>query len=87
MKLQAYSIHDQKSGKFHLPIYKHTHGEAEREFKSIVNDDKSTLNKYPTDFDLYHIGEYDDNSGKFAPLDTPYHLVKAIQLVENQRPN
>lgn len=38
------------------------------------------VGKYPDDYDLYYIGKYDDSSGKIEPLDTPQHVVKAIQL-------
>lgn len=82
MVLKAYSIRDEKSEIFHLPFFKHTHGEAEREFKTLTNDNKSTISKFPEDYDLFHIGTYDDNTGKFEPLVTPTHMVKAIQLKE-----
>lgn len=78
MQLKIFSIRDSKSEVFNTPFYKKTHGEAERDFRSVVNDEKSTLNKYPEDFDLYYIGEYDDNKGLITPLDTPQHVVKAV---------
>jgi hypothetical protein len=81
MQLKVYSLRDSKSEIFNAPFYKHTHGEAERDFKSLVNDEKSMVNKYPEDYDLYHLGEYDDNTGKITPLDTPQHLCKAVQLI------
>ncbi|AXH74004.1 MAG: nonstructural protein [Microviridae sp.] len=82
---KMFSIYDQKSGTFHVPFFKPTHGEAERDFRSAVNDPKSTLNQYPDDFDLYYLGEYDSNVGKFAPLDSPNHCLKAVQCV-NPKP-
>lgn len=78
MILKAFSIRDAKAQIFHPPWYKTTHGEAERDFRTTVNDSKTTLNQYPEDFDLYYIGEYDDNSGKFQSLDTPQHVLKAV---------
>lgn len=80
MVLKAYSIRDSKSEIFNLPFFKNTHGEAERDFQQLVNDEKSTVNKYPEDFDLYFLGVYDDNTGVFSSLDTPQHLIKAVQL-------
>lgn len=80
---KAYSIRDSKGEIFHLPIFKNTHGEAERDFKTMVNQPKSNLNDYPEDFDLYHIGEYDDNSGIFTSLPTPQHVIKAVQLKDS----
>lgn len=82
MELKAFSIRDAKAEIFNPPFYKKTHGEAERDFKTLVNDPKSQVHMYAEDYDLYFIGVYDDNSGKFLPLDTPQHLVKAVQLKE-----
>lgn len=82
MMLKIYSIRDAKAEVFNTPFFQKTHGEAERNFRTICNDDKSTVNKYPDDYDLYYLGDYDDNSGKLSPLDTPQHIIKAIQCVE-----
>jgi len=78
--MQIYSIRDQKGECFSSPFYKHTHGEAERDFHTLVKDPASTLNKYPTDFDLYHLGTIDLNTGKITTPDTPFHVVKAVQF-------
>lgn len=80
MELKAFSIRDQKGEVYHTPFFKKTHGEAERDFKQLVSDPQSTLAKFPEDFDLYYVGTYDDQRGTFQPLDTPQHLVKAIDL-------
>lgn len=84
MELKAFSIRDAKAEIFNPPFYKKTHGEAERDFKTLVNDPKSQVYLYAEDYDLYFIGVYDDNTGKFMSLDTPQHLVKAVQLKEQQ---
>lgn len=80
MKLKMYSIRDQKSEIFNVPFYKQTHGEAERDFRTLVNDQKSQVNIYPEDFDLYYIGTYDDNSGIVEPLKTPEFIIKAVNV-------
>lgn len=87
MLLKIYSIRDAKAENFNPPFYAQTHGIAERNFRQLVNDEKSQVNKYPTDFDLYYIGEFDDNSGKIQSLDTPQHQIKAVQLVEQPSVN
>ena len=82
MVLKVYSIYDQKTGVYDRPFLQHTHGEAERNFKQLVNDEKSQVNKFPEDYDLYYLGEYDNNTGKYQTLDSPQHLIKAVQLKE-----
>lgn len=85
METRIYSIRDQKSEIFNLPFHKKTHGEAERDFRSLVNDKNSMVHKYPEDFDLYYIGDYDDNTGRITPLDTPQHVIKAVQCVISEQ--
>lgn len=83
MVLKAFAVHDQKSKAFNTPFFKHTHGEAERDFKSAVNDNSqqnNNLHKYPEDFDLYHVGEYDDQTGLFTPVKTPQIVIKAVAV-------
>lgn len=82
MILKAFSIRDSKSESFNLPFFKHTNGEAERDFQSAINrtDDNNNLGKYPEDFDLFVIGEMDLNTGLFSSLPTPHHVAKAINL-------
>lgn len=81
-----YAIRDAKSEAFLNPFFKITHGEAERDFHQAVNDPQTSLNKYPEDFDLYYLGQYDDRSGKLTSLDTPQHIVKAVQLRQQNGP-
>lgn len=80
MKLQVYSVRDAKGEVFNTPFFQKTHGEAERSFRQLVTDEKSMVNKYPEDFDLYHLGTYDDQLGTIQSLDTPLHMLKAINV-------
>lgn len=81
MKLKIYSIRDSKAEIFNTPFYQKTHGEAERNFRSLVNDDKSQVHKYPEDYALWYLGEYDDNTGAFQTLDQPQHILNAVQVL------
>lgn len=77
---KMFSIRDSKGEFYQTPFYMHTHGEAERAFTQLAKDPKSTVSQFPEDFDLYYLGEYDEKTGKFAPVDTPQHMVKAAHL-------
>lgn len=80
MTLKIFSIRDSKGEAFGQPFFQKTHGEAERNFKTLVSDEKSMISKFPEDFDLYYIGEYDDQKGLIKSLDTPQHITKAVAL-------
>lgn len=80
MLLKVFSIRDQKAGVFNTPFFQKSVGEAERNFRELIKDDKSLVSKYPEDFDLYEIGDYDDEKGLVISLDTPHHIAKAVNL-------
>lgn len=80
MLQKMYAVHDSKAETFNQPFYCKTHGEAERNFAQLKADEKSFVSKYPEDYDLYYVGDYDTNTGKIKALDTPQHIVKAATL-------
>jgi len=80
MEKKIFSIRDSKTETFGQPFYQHTHAEAERNFSKLVKDDKSTINSFPEDFDLYYLGTYNDQTGLIMSLDTPQHCIKAVNL-------
>lgn len=77
---KMFSIRDSKGEVYHPPMYANTHGEAERNFKMQVNNEKTMMFQFPEDFDLYYVGDYDTKSGKITPKDTPQHLIKAVAV-------
>lgn len=84
METKLFSVRDSKAEIFHPPFHKKTHAEALRDFQSIVNtkDENNNINKYPEDYDLYYVGNYDDQTGKIDSLATPQHVEKAISLIK-----
>ncbi len=85
MILKIFSIRDAKAEVYNTPFYQKTHGEAERNFRTLVTDEKSTISQYPDDFDLYYLGEYNDNSGLTESLQTPQHMLKASAVKQPQQ--
>lgn len=84
MILKAYAVRDTKSEIYNAPFFQKTHGEAERSFKQLANDTQSMVGRYPEDFDLYYVGEYDDQTGKFKANAAPEHIIKAVELRDRQ---
>lgn len=80
MQLKVYSIRDSKGQMYNTPFYFHQHGQAERFVKQNLENPESMLSRYPEDFDLYYLGDFDDATGKIEALDTPQHLYKAVDL-------
>jgi hypothetical protein len=82
MKTKVFSIRDSKGNLFNTPFCKMNERDATFEFKRLVNDKQSLPGQYPKDFDLYLLGEYDDQTGRFTSLDQPQHLAEGITQVE-----
>lgn len=81
MQLKMYSVRDAKAEVYNSPFYKRSHGEAERDFLNAIRDDKNPNSKFPEDFDLFYVGEYNDQTGLVTPLNTPQHVAKAVDLI------
>lgn len=77
--MKIFTIRDAK-GSFHEPFYAESHGLAERTFKNWRDQENSQIGKYPEDFDLYYVGNYDKQTGTILALETPDHIIKAINL-------
>ncbi len=58
----------------HAPVMTvNTRGEAIRSFRDAIQDPQTPINKHPTDFELYQIGEYNDVTGEL--IITPRALI------------
>lgn len=82
MLKKIYSVKDQKGEVYNQPFFQLTHGEAERSFRSLVNDPKSSVRDYPEDYDLYYLGDFDSTTGLLMPIDTPHHILKAVSCIK-----
>lgn len=80
--MKIYAILDKKGGIFNQPFYQHTHGTAERAFQELAKDPQSFVSKYPSDYDLYHLGSYDDVTGMIKTEQKPVHIINAAQLTQ-----
>lgn len=73
MKLEILSIRDRAVDAFGRPMFFPTIGAAVRAFDDEINRD-SKDNPYfahPEDYDLYHLGHFDDSTGRFTMLEAP----------------
>lgn len=65
MKYQVYSLRDVAAEVFGRPIFARARGEVLRDLTQEVNRvaDGNQLNLHPGDFDLFHLGLFDDHDG------------------------
>ena len=73
MKLVLCSVKDRAADAYGRPMFVPSVGVAIRSFSDEVNrsDSDNQLFNHPDDFDLYGLGEFDDNTGLFALHEQP----------------
>ena len=86
MIMKVYTVLDVKVEAYLQPFFARSQGEAVRMFADSVNTPSTHLARYPEDFILFEIGEYDDQSAGITGYDAPVHVVKAIDVLISDRP-
>lgn len=84
MKLNIFSVYDEKAQAYNTPFFQAHIGQAIRSFSDLVSDTKTTLNKHPEDYSLYHIGDYDDTNGKIVSFTEPKFLSRATEYAQSK---
>lgn len=69
MILKVFSIYDVKAEAYSPPFVEKTIGLAIRTFQALANDMNTNVGKYPGDFTLFSVGEFDDSNGSLIAYD------------------
>ena len=80
MKLQMFAIYDSAAHAYMQPIFSHNEELAVRSWSDAVNQPDTMFFKFPDDYTLHHLGEWDDGTGEFHPLAVPKRIVSALEL-------
>lgn len=86
-KLLVYSVYDSKVQLFAQPFFMRTKGEALRGWIDVANDPKTNICKYPEDYSLFELGEYEEESGSFKNHQAPVNMGMAAQYKKEQGAN
>lgn len=78
---KIFTVHDSKAQAYLPPFYMRTKGEAIRAFETTVKDTNSQFNKYPHDYTLVELGEFDDNTGSIISLPAPLIISNASEFL------
>ena len=85
MKSKLYCIRDQKIGAFAQPFPGETEGAVLRGLKAAIDGGQGDIAKYPTDFDLYELGEFDPETGVITSNAIPRHVTNGGVFVEMKK--
>lgn len=77
MILHVVTIRDRSADVYGQPSYTTAIGIAIRSFSDEINraDPGNMLHKHPYDFDLYHLGSYDDSTGNIVMNDAGPRMI------------
>ena len=82
MKNKLYAIKDNKVGFLNAPFIAPNNAAAIRMFGDTTTNIDTLLNKHPEDYELYYLGEMDENTGelisevKFLETATAFKIIK-----------
>lgn len=84
-RMMLFSVHDSKTDAFAPPYTASTPGEAERRFRTACSEE-GDLKRYPTDFNLYQVGFFNNVAGLVESVVPPVFVCSAlVELNEVRR--
>lgn len=81
--LKMVSIRDSAVNAFMRPFAVPAIGAATRAFTDDVNNPQSESHKHPEDYELYHVGDWDEDSGTFRPIEVPELIVRGKDCIKS----
>lgn len=85
MERHIFSVWDQAANLFLDPFVAPSIEMALRGFRQVVNQEGHQFNDFPEDYTLFHIGEFEMESGWLKPCD-PRNLGVAVTFIERLDP-
>lgn len=68
MKKHICAIRDRQMDAFMQPFFIPALGLAIRSFQDEIKNPEGQMNKHPEDYELYHLGNFDEETGQFENL-------------------
>lgn len=80
--MKIYCIYDNNARTYGTPFFQPTNVHAVRAMKVEINrqDPGNVMYLFPGEYDLYLVGEFNDQDGKVSGLETPEKLANGSQL-------
>lgn len=83
MKIELYCVKDIKLGKFAQPFSAPNKEIAKRMLMSTVNAKGNQINEFPEDFQMFKLGEYDEDTGELTS--GVEFVINAIELKKEDK--
>lgn len=82
MLLIVCAVRDSAVDAFMRPFCVPTIGMAVRSFSDEAVNPESEIRKHASDYELFQLGVFDEETGKFDNLDAPRSLARAVDFKE-----
>lgn len=82
MTQELFAIYDNKASFFMTPWPCRNVGIARREFGAACSNAESAMGKFPADYVLYQIGEYNDNDAVVKSLTPPVRICDGAEILQ-----
>jgi len=80
-RVQIFGVYDKAAKHFLAPFFLVNKEVAIRTFAAGVNHPESRFKAKPLDYDLYHLGSFNDESGAFDNFAENVFLINASELI------
>lgn len=82
MKYFVVGVRDQAAGAFMRPLFFGSIGQAVRSFQDEVNRaaEDNAMYRHPEDFELFHLGYFNENTGGMESLSSPISIAVGKQM-------
>lgn len=81
MNEEMFTVYDSAARRYLQPFFAPTLEVAIRMFRELANKQEHQFGKYPSDYELRHIGSFDGERGIVIPTDPTHSLGVALTYV------
>ena len=79
---KIYAIKDQAIEAFSQPFFVQAQGQAVRMFMDESKNEQSQINRHPADFELWYLGEFDEQTGTITGAANIERVARAIDFIK-----
>lgn len=77
----VFAVYDTAVKAYMRPVFVRNAGEARRAFSEEINTSNTVLNRYPSDYVLFDLGFWNDDTGEFSSHKAPVRIAVGSELV------
>lgn len=82
MKIQIFTVYDEKAKAYLPPFFMNQEGQARRTFGDCINSDKHNFGQHPSDYTLFCLGTFEDDDATHQLKSAPQSLGNGVEFIE-----